>query len=65
MLVEQTFSKWGDKVQSFDGPWTLLKLDVSEKYLMQAIKKQNFILTLYCAFAGSGDVDVPVLVKGE
>ncbi|WP_156146535.1 hypothetical protein [Desulfosporosinus sp. I2] len=52
-------------MQSFDGPWTLLKLDVSEKYLMQAIKKQNFILTLYCAFAGSGDVDVPVLVKGE
>ena len=45
MLVEQTFSKWGDKVQSFDGPWTLLKLDVLEKYLiMQAMKNQNFNL---------------------
>ena len=45
MLVEQTFSKWRDKVQSFDGPWTLLKLDVLEKYLiMQAMKNQNFNL---------------------
>ena len=45
MLAEQTFLKWGDKVQSFDGPWTLLNLDVLEKYLiMQAIKNQNFNL---------------------
>ncbi|EGW40618.1 three-Cys-motif partner protein TcmP [Desulfosporosinus sp. OT] len=49
-------------MQSFGGPWTLLKLDVLEKYLnffVQAMKNQNFKLCYIDAFAGSGDVDVP------
>ncbi len=49
-------------MQSFGGPWTLLKLDILEKYLnffVQAMKNQSFNLCYIDAFAGSGDVDVP------
>jgi len=56
------FSNGGVKVQSFGGPWPLLKLDVLEKYLnffMKAMKNQNFKLCYIDAFAGSGDLDVP------
>lgn len=48
-------------MQSFGGPWTLLKLDILEKYLnfyVNALKKQRFKLCYIDAFAGSGDVDV-------
>ena len=47
--------------QSFGGPWTLLKLDILEKYLgfyTQALKKQRFKLCYIDAFAGSGNVDL-------
>lgn len=47
--------------QSFGGPWTLLKLEIIEKYLdfyTKALKKQNFKLCYIDAFAGSGNVDV-------
>ncbi|OLN27443.1 three-Cys-motif partner protein TcmP [Desulfosporosinus metallidurans] len=49
-------------MQAFGGPWTLLKLDILEKYLsffVQAMKNQNFKLCYIDAFAGSGDVDIP------
>ncbi|WP_157998421.1 hypothetical protein [Desulfosporosinus sp. OT] len=44
-------------MQAFGGPWTLLKLDILEKYLsffVQAMKNQNFKLCYIDAFAGSG-----------
>lgn len=48
-------------MQSFGGPWTLLKLDILEKYLnfyVTAMKNKNFKLCYIDAFAGSGLVDV-------
>ncbi|MGI6449092.1 MAG: three-Cys-motif partner protein TcmP [Desulfitobacteriia bacterium] len=48
-------------VQSFGGSWTLLKLEILEKYLesyTKALKKQNFKLCYIDAFAGSGNVEV-------
>lgn len=48
-------------MQSFGGPWTLIKLEVLEKYLnfyTNALKKQRFKLCYIDAFAGSGIVDV-------
>jgi three-Cys-motif partner protein len=47
--------------QSFGGPWTLLKLEILEKYLnfyVTAMKNKNFKLCYIDAFAGSGFVDV-------
>ena len=49
-------------MQTFGGPWTLLKLEILEKYLnffKEAMKNQNFKLCYIDAFAGSGNVDVP------
>lgn len=48
-------------MQSYGGPWTLLKLEILEKYLrfyVTALKKQNFKLCYIDAFAGSGDVNI-------
>jgi len=48
-------------MQKFGGPWTLLKLEVLEKYLnfyTNALKKQRFKLCYIDAFAGSGSVDI-------
>ena len=59
--------KW-EKVQSFGGSWTLLKLEVLEKYLnffVQTMKNKNFSLCYIDAFAGNGDVDVPVKVSND
>lgn len=53
-------------MQSFGGPWTLLKLDVLEKYLhffVHSMKNQKFKLCYIDAFAGSGDVDVYEILK--
>lgn len=46
--------------QSFGGPWTLLKLEVLDKYLSFYIKAigNRFKLCYIDAFAGSGDVTV-------
>lgn len=48
-------------MQSFGGTWTLLKLEILEKYLAfytNALKNQDFKLCYIDAFAGSGDIDV-------
>ncbi|MDO9534047.1 MAG: three-Cys-motif partner protein TcmP [Bacillota bacterium] len=48
-------------MQSFGGPWTLLKLEILEKYLnfyINALKNKKFKLCYIDAFAGSGNVDV-------
>ncbi len=48
-------------MQSYGGPWTLLKLEILEKYLnfyVTALKNKNFKLCYIDAFAGSGDVNV-------
>lgn len=47
--------------QSFGGHWTLIKLDMLEKYLSfytTALKNQHFKLCYIDAFAGSGNVDL-------
>jgi three-Cys-motif partner protein len=47
-------------LQSYGGPWTLIKLEILEKYLrfyVTAMQKK-FKLCYIDAFAGSGDVDV-------
>lgn len=53
---------WGMfMVQAFGGAWTLLKLEILEKYLnfyVNAMKNQRFSFCYIDAFAGSGEVDV-------
>jgi three-Cys-motif partner protein len=47
--------------QKFGGPWTLIKLEVLEKYLnfyTTALKNQPFKLCYIDAFAGSGKIDI-------
>jgi len=47
--------------QGFGGPWTLIKLEMLQRYLgfyTTALKKQNFNLCYIDAFAGSGNVDL-------
>ena len=47
--------------QRFGGPWTLIKLEVLEKYLnfyTTALKNQPFKLCYIDAFAGSGKIDI-------
>lgn len=51
----------GEPMQSFGGPWTLIKLEVLEKYLnfyTIALKKQRFKLCYIDAFAGRGILDL-------
>ncbi|MDD2498107.1 MAG: three-Cys-motif partner protein TcmP [Desulfitobacteriaceae bacterium] len=53
-------------MQSFGGTWTLLKLEVLEKYLnfyVKALKNKPFKLCYIDAFAGSGNVDVKGIGK--
>ena len=48
-------------MQAFGGAWTLLKLEVLEKYLnfyITVMKNKNFKLCYIDAFAGSGEVQV-------
>jgi three-Cys-motif partner protein len=48
-------------MQSFGGPWTLLKLEILEKYLsfyVTSLKNQRFKLCYIDAFAGSGNIDL-------
>lgn len=47
-------------VQAFGGAWTLLKLEILEKYLNFYVKvmKNKFRLCYIDAFSGSGEVDV-------
>lgn len=47
-------------MQSFGGPWTLLKLEIIEKYLnfYTTAMKDKFNLCYIDAFAGSGDVNL-------
>lgn len=48
-------------MQTFGGAWTLLKLEVLEKYLsfyMNAMKNQPFKLCYIDAFSGSGNINV-------
>lgn len=50
-----------DGAHRFGGPWTLIKLQVLEKYLKAyttALKNQRYQLLYIDAFAGSGDVDM-------
>jgi three-Cys-motif partner protein len=49
------------QLRSFGGPWTLIKLEVLEKYLnfyTNALKNKNFKLCYIDAFAGCGIIDI-------
>jgi three-Cys-motif partner protein len=48
-------------MQSYGGPWTLLKLEIVERYLdyyARVMKNQSFKLCYIDAFAGSGNVEI-------
>ena len=53
--------KQPEDVHSFGGIWTLIKLEVLEKYLVafnNALSKQNFTRIYIDAFAGTGRCDI-------
>ena len=55
------FGNGGGRMQSFGGPWTLLKLNVLDKYLnfyVTAMQRKTFRLCYFDAFAGSGNIDI-------